>query len=123
MYQPRANAYKTVGVQSASPERILDEVFLRIQLDCRRAVTAIEDDDIKERCEQIGHAIKLVRALEVSLDTELAPELCANLVGLYGYARSRLVDANLKGNAEPVREVMELIRELHGSFQVAQSGA
>ena len=120
MYQARANAYKTVGVQSASPERILDEVFQRIQLDCQRAVTAIEDDDVKERCEQIGHAIKLVRALEVSLDTELAPELCDNLVGLYGYVRGRLVDANLKGDVKPVRDALELIGEVHESFLAAQ---
>lgn len=123
MYQARANAYKTVGVQSASPERILDEVFQRIQLDCQRAITAIESDDVKDRCEQLGHAIKLVGALEVSLDKELAPELCANLVGLYGYVRSRLVDANLKGDAEPVQEAMDLIREVHGSFQAVQKAA
>lgn len=123
MYQARANAYKTVGVQSASPERILEEVFQRLLLDCQRAVTAIEDEDVKERCEQIGHAIKLVTALEVSLDSALAPELCSNLVGLYGYVRARLVDGNRKGDAEPVKEAMELIREVHGSFQAAQEAA
>lgn len=123
MYQARANAYKTVGVQSASPERILDEVFRRIQLDCERAMKAIENKDVKDRCEQLGHAIKLVGALEVSLDNELAPELCANLVGLYGYIRSRLVDANLKGDAEAVQEAMDLIGEVHGSFQAVQKAA
>lgn len=123
MYQARANAYKTVGVQSASPQRILDEVFQRIELDCQRAITAIENDDVKGRCEQIGHAIKLVGALEVSLDTELAPELCENLVGLYGYVRSRLVDANLKPDVKPVQEAMDLVREVHASFQAAQKAA
>lgn len=123
MYQARANAYKTIGFQSASPERILDEVFQRIELDCQRAVTAIENDDVKDRCEQLGHAIKLVGALAVSLDSELAPELCANLVGLYDYVRARLVDANLKGDVKPVQEAMELIREVHGSFQAAQKAA
>ncbi len=123
MYQARANAYKTVGVQSASPQRILDEVFQRIELDCQRAITAIENEDVKGRCEQIGHAIKLVGALEVSLDSELAPELCENLVGLYGYVRARLVDANLNPDVKPVQEAMDLIREVHGSFQAAQKAA
>lgn len=123
MYQSRANAYKTVGVQSASPERILDEVFQRIRVDCQRALTAIENGDIQTRCEQIAHAIKLVDALEASLDRELAPELCTNLVGLYGYVRSRLVDGNAKTDASAVREAMELISEVHGSFQQAQRAA
>ena len=123
MYQARANAYKTVGVQSASPQRILDEVFQRIELDCQRAVTAIEGGDVKGRCEQIGHAIKLVRALEVSLDKELAPELCENLAGLYRYVRTRLVDGNLKADADAVQEAMELVREVHGSFQAAHQAA
>ena len=35
MYQSRANAYKTVGVQSASPERILDEdQTMNVKLAC-----------------------------------------------------------------------------------------
>jgi len=123
MYQSRANAYKTVGVQSASPERILDEVFQRIRLDCQRALTAIENRDIQTRCEQISHAIKLVDALEASLDKELAPDLCANLVGLYGYVRSRLVDGNAKIDPAAVREAMDLISEVHGSFQQARQAA
>ena len=123
MYQSRANAYKTVGVQSASPERILDEVFQRIRVDCERALTAIEGGDVQTRCEQISHAIKLVDALESSLDRELAPDLCANLVGLYGYVRIRLVDANTKGEPAAVREAMELIGEVHASFQQARKAA
>jgi flagellar secretion chaperone FliS len=123
MYQSRANAYKTVGVQSASPERILEEVFSRIELDCERAISAIKNADVKDRCAQLGHAIKLVGALEVSLDRELAPELCANLYGLYGYVRTRLVDGNLKGDPKAVREAMELVREVHASFQAAQKAA
>jgi flagellar protein FliS len=123
MYQSRANAYKTVGVQSASPQRILDEVFQRIRLDCQRAITAIENDDIPERCAQLGHAIKLVDALETSLDKEMAPDLCNNLVQLYGYVRSRLVDANVKGEADAINEAMELVGEVHESFLGAQKAA
>ncbi len=123
MYQSRANAYKTVGVQSASPQRILDEVFQRIHLDCQRALTAIDAGDVPERCEQITHALKLVGALETSLDSEMAPELCANLVQLYTYVRQRLVDANLEGDASALREAMELVSEVHGSFQAASKAA
>ena len=123
MYQSRANAYKTVGVQSASPQRILHEVFQRIHLDCQRAVRAIENKDVPARCEQITHALKLVAALETSLDRELAPELCANLAQLYGYVRQRLIDANVKGDASAVREAMELVSEVHGSFQAASKAA
>jgi len=123
MYQSRANAYKKVGVQSASPERILDEVFQRIRVDCQRALTAMDGGDVPERCKQISHAIKLVDALETSLDSTLAPELCANLVNLYGYVRSRLVDANTTGDPAGVSEAMELIGEVHTSFQAARQAA
>ncbi len=123
MYQSRANAYKTVGVQSASPERILDEVFQRIRVDCQRALTAIENDDVDTRCKQISHAIKLVDALEASLDSQLAPELCENLASLYGYVRRRLFDANAKADVAPIQEAMELIGEVHTSFQSARKAA
>lgn len=123
MYQSRANAYKTVGVQSASPERILDEVFQRIRVDCQRALMAIESDDVDTRCKQISHAIKLVDALESSLDTALAPELCENLANLYGYVRGRLFDANAKADVAAIEEAMELIGEVHASFQSARNAA
>lgn len=97
MYQSRANAYRTVGVQSASPERILDEVFQRLQLDCQRALAAIESDDVKGRSEQIGHAVKLAGALEVNLDSELtrssAPTwlACTATFGLVSWTRTSSV--------------------------------
>ncbi|MCR9162729.1 MAG: flagellar export chaperone FliS [Nannocystaceae bacterium] len=123
MYQSRANAYKTVGVQSASPERILDEVFQRIRVDCQRALSALESNDVDTRCKQISHAIKLVDALESSLDTALAPELCENLVSLYGYVRRRLFDANANADKGAIEEAMELIGEVHTSFQSARKAA
>lgn len=84
---------------------------------------AIESDDVDTRCKQISHAIKLVDALESSLDTALAPELCENLANLYGYVRGRLFDANAKADVAAIEEAMELIGEVHASFQSARNAA
>ncbi len=120
MYSSAARAYRTVRVESASPARVLEEVFERIELDCELARTAIQDENLADRCKALSHALKLVGALEASLDEELAPELCGNLKRLYGYVRTQLVDANVSAEVPSLDNAVQVIRDIHESFRAAQ---
>ncbi len=120
MYSSAARAYRTVRVESASPARVLEEVFERIELDCELPRTAIQDENLADRCKALSHALKLVGALEASLDEELAPELCGNLKRLYGYVRTQLVDANVSAEVPSLDNAVQVIRDIHESFRAAQ---
>ena len=119
MYQSATQAYRSVSITSASSERILDDVFARIDQWCTVAISAIERGDIAGRGKAIGSAIELLTALATALDHEQAPDLCQSLLRLYEFAIGRLVYANLHADARSVNEARTVLTEVRGGFAEA----
>lgn len=119
MYARGANAYRKVAVESASPARILDELFVRLRRDIREAHDALDVGDVKTRCERLAHALRIVDALRSALDHTLAPDICTGLASLYGYAREQLFEANLRGDAKAIVRAEEVLVEIHEGFRAA----
>lgn len=118
-----ANAYKKVSVESASPTRVLDELFTRLRLDLRLAREAIAAADVPERCRALSQALQLVGALESGLDASVAPELCANLRLLYAFVREQVFNANAQGVSDPIDRADEVIAEIHDAFRASEATA
>ncbi len=120
MYGRAANTYRKVSVHSASPARVLDELFLRLLRDVEEAKGAIERHDLKAKGELIGHAMAIVAELECALDRDAAPELCDNLRSLYGFMSENLLAASLDLDAKRLDAVLTAARPLREAFsQVA----
>lgn len=120
MYARAASAYKKVSIESASPARVLDELFRRLRLDFRVAKESLAAGDIAPRCNALSHALKLVGALEASLDRDVAPELCEGLTKLYAFVREQIVAANSQALAAPLDIADEIVAEIHEAFLQAQ---
>src|SRR5262249_56041492 len=71
--------YRKVSIESASPTRMLDEVYERMLRACREAGEAIGRKDLAAKGTAIGKALAFLGALEAALDREAAPQLAANL--------------------------------------------
>lgn len=123
MYSRAAQAYKKVSVESASPNRVLDELFSRVRLDFRLAGEAYDNNDVVGRCAALSEALQLVGALEAGLDTTMAPELCANLQALYRYVSGEILAANLGAGKAAIARADEVIAEVHDAFRSADSAA
>jgi flagellar protein FliS len=54
-----------------------------------------------------------------TLNVERGGEIALNLLTIYEYMNRRLVDANLRKDAQPVREVEKLMRELLPAWEEA----
>ena len=121
MYARAASAYKKVSVESASPARVLDELFQRLRRDFRIARESLEKGEVAPRCNALAHALKLVGALEASLDRDVAPELCDGLTGLYAFVREQIVEANRKAATGPLAAADEIVAEIHQAFRDAQA--
>jgi len=61
-----------------------------------------------------GVITELMSTLDLSVG-----EIATNLFRVYEYMHFRLVEANVKKDAEPVREVLVLLRELLPAWQEA----
>ena len=59
MYARASKAYKKVHLESASKERILDELYGRFLRDCRDARAAIEKRHVVAKSEAVNHAMSI----------------------------------------------------------------
>jgi flagellar protein FliS len=82
-----------------------------------QAQGALENGDTPLKCELIGKAINLVEGLRACLDESRGGEIAGNLAMLYDYMARRLVAANAFGDADVLREVASLLRELQTGWR------
>ncbi|MDZ4693550.1 MAG: flagellar export chaperone FliS [Deltaproteobacteria bacterium] len=120
MYARAAGSYKKVSLDSATPERILDEVFVRFSRDCSQARTCIENNDQVTGRSHLAHALELLWALRGALDYKTAPDVCNNLARLYQYARERLLEATVKMKIEPILEAESILAGIQSGFAEAR---
>jgi flagellar secretion chaperone FliS len=114
-----AALYKTVDLESAPKHRIVERLFERFARDVEQARAALATKDIKGKAVAIDHALRIVSELEASLDHAAAPELCANLAGLYGFVSRRLVDANTTLAVAGLDDAARIMRNLDEAFRQA----
>ena len=113
------HAYSEVPVENPRPEELLDELFQKAVSECKRAVELIESRDARGKGTAINKALEIVETLDLALDHQVAPELCAHLESLYLYVQERLVRANIEFDAGPVAEAAKILEDLRGAFAQA----
>jgi flagellar secretion chaperone FliS len=105
------------GVPEADPHKLVQMLFegaLAALADARLKLTG---GDIPGRGKAISKAISIVDSgLRASLDLEKGGDLAARLDSLYEYICTRLFDANLRGQAQPLEEASSLLGELQEAW-------
>ena len=118
-------AYRRVQTETSSPGELVVMLYDALATDLQRAEAGLQT---RERHEE-AH-VALVRAQEIvleliaSLNAE-AGELAHQLDDVYQYVYGRLVDANVKKEADAVREAARLVAPIREAFTTAvrQAGA
>ena len=72
--------------------------------------------------ERIGRSHEILGELAASLSASVAPELCANLEGLYLFCMGRIVEANLHQDAARVDDVIRILSHLREAWTTAVRG-
>ena len=119
MYARAVRSYQKVHLESASPARLLDELYERLLRDLAGAAEAIGARDAAKKGETINHALAIVNELRRALDHRAAPELTAQLEGLYGFMVARLTRANVAWDGTALAEVPPLVVTLRDAFRAA----
>ena len=114
------NRFVNGGLATASPAKILEMAFERLDRDLATAMEAIARNEI-ERCHaSLCHAQDLVIELNLMLDQD-AWEHADALSSIYMYVLEVLTRANVKKNAGDVQHARALLSELGGAFSVASA--
>ncbi len=119
MHARELNIYRKVFVESAPPDRLLDELLARLLRDIDEARTHILAKNIKAKAEAIDHGLRILTELGLALNADVAPELCANLAGLYDFTSRQLILANLNLQVGPLEEATKLVGTIREAFAAA----
>jgi len=113
-------SYGEVQVQSgtayADSVQLIQMLFDGLIDSLAAAEGQIERKEIQAKGESLSRATRIVLGLQGSLDMEKGGEIAANLAELYDYCMRRLMHANLKNDADAVREVRGLMDEVRDAW-------
>jgi flagellar protein FliS len=83
-------------VRGASPVRLVICLYEQAIEDLRRALVALEKNDIETRTREINHALTVIGQLQGTLDREHGGEVARNLEAFYNLIRAGLMEAQIK---------------------------
>ncbi|KRE76335.1 flagellar export chaperone FliS [Arthrobacter sp. Soil763] len=112
------NQYLADSVLSAPPARLLTMLYDRLLLDLGRAETAQQTGNWPVASENLLHGQAIIAELISSLKTD-AWDGADGLLGLYNYAFTALVNANIQRDAALTREAIELLEPLRQAWHEA----
>ena len=112
------NQYLADSVLSAPPARLLTMLYDRLLLDLGRAETAQQASNWPVASENLLHGQAIIAELISSLKTD-AWDGADGLLGLYNYAFTALVNANIQRDPALTREAIELLEPLRQAWHEA----
>jgi flagellar secretion chaperone FliS len=106
-------------VMSASPARLAVLLFEHLEVVMRRAQTAIRNDQIELRVQNMGRAREIVSELLGTLDLERGGEIAIDLSMLYGFLLAELVDVGVRRDAVRLGRLIGIVNTLSTAFALA----
>jgi len=117
-YSNLRDRYVQDSVSTASPATLLLMLYDRLVLDLLRAEAALNDGLKAQANEQLLHAQDVVSELASTLDVD-AWDGAKQLMSVYTFLLSTLIEANLEGDAAKVVACRELVEPLQDAWQQA----
>lgn len=117
MYGNAAYAYQTQQVKGASKVQQVALLYDRIVVCLRDAIEAVDTGEVERRWRSNKRAQDIILALYSALDEEQGGEIARNLSQLYMFCLRRLPRVDMKNDATPAREALEVLEPLAKSWR------
>ncbi|MBC7840770.1 MAG: flagellar export chaperone FliS [Gemmatimonadaceae bacterium] len=118
-YPSRATQYRELQVLSASPARLTVLLFEHLEVVLRRAQTAIKNNQVELRVENMGKAREIVSELLGTLDIERGGDIALDLSMLYGFLLSEMVDVGIRRDVVRLGRLIGIVNTISGAFAIA----
>ena len=119
MLETAVNRYKQVLVTTSSPGQILLALYNGIFRFLNGSKIAFQKGELARGREQLSRAKAIIHELDIALDHDVSPELCANLQSLYAFSLDRLLKASFKGDIQPIDDVIRVLAPLREAWTTA----
>jgi len=111
------NAYTQSKTAVASPVDLVIMLYDGAIDYLDKAATAVNMKETKEKIKYIDKTVAIIDELLKSLNLEAGGEIATNLQDLYIYMMRELTMANLQNDAEKIKHVESLLRELVSAWR------
>jgi len=120
---PAAARYREVRATTSSPGELLLALYDGLFRFLKGARHHLERGERARAAELLSKSYAVVSELYIALDHEVAPDLCSNLAGVYGFAMDRIMHASVRGSVQSVDEVIRVLTPLREAWQTAVPAA
>ncbi len=117
MSQAATNKYFENQMMSASPVRMVVMVYDQAILSLSRVITAVEAGDIEGRWKANQNASECIWELMTAVDQEQGGDVASYLDRLYRFMIRRLLEVDIRNDASPARDVINLLEPLRESWR------
>jgi flagellar protein FliS len=107
-----SNTYFETQTNTAGPGELVVMLYKGATRFLASAIEAIEAKNVQAASNSFLKAQAIITELSDTLDMKQGGDLALNLQRIYEYMNFRLVEANLRKDAAPAREVDGLLREM-----------
>ena len=114
-----ANTYFETQTNTAGPGELVVMLYKGAARFLASAIAAVEAKDLQTASNKFLLAQAIISELTETLDMKQGGDLAINLGRIYEYMNYRLIDANMRKDAKPAREVEGLLRELLPAWEQA----
>ena len=113
--------YHKTTVETPSNEKILIMLYDGAIQFLNKAKIALNEKNYEQSHNNLMGAQRILEEFINTIDKEPNPELANNLINLYEYFITRLVQANIKHEIGPVDEVLKFLKDLKSTWEQAIS--
>lgn len=119
MLQTAAARYEQVKIQTTSKGELLLALYDGLFKFLRGARICFEQKQNARARELTSKAYAIISELQIALDPSVAPDLCAQLGGLYTFCMDRLRTANTNADPKLVDDVIRVLAPLKEAWEKA----
>ena len=110
-------AYKDTAVTTQGKGRLIVLLYDGAIKFMKLAIKELEAGNYEAKGQYLIRAQDIITELNAVLDMDAGGEIATNLRKLYCFMSNRLSEANVKRDAEMIREVITLMEELNQSWK------
>lgn len=114
--------YRTTSVNTASPLGLVVALSRGAVRSLREAVSHHDAGRVGPRGQALSRAHAIVSELQATLDPAHAPELCAQLDGLYDFVLHRITQATLRSDAHQAAPAIAVMEQLASAWAELERG-
>ena len=113
------NTYAETQTQTADPGELVVMLYRGAARFLAAAIEAVDANNLQTANNSFVRAQAIITELRETLDLKRGGDLAQNLSNIYEYMNNRLIEANLRKDAQPAREILTLLRELLPAWEQA----